>query len=161
MADVYLNEKFVGEVQDTQAFVKQVRDDRRIGKLPETLNVFFDEVNRDVYLDNTKGRCRRPLIIVEDGESKLTQEHTKKLQNREIKWKDLISQKIIEYLDASEEENSYIALSENELTKDHTHLEIGPNIILGITTSLVPYANYGQSTRLNRGSKTQKQSLGL
>ena len=161
MADVYLNEKFIGEVQDTQAFVKQVRDDRRIGKLPETLNVFFDEVNRDVYLDNTKGRCRRPLIIVEDGESKLTQEHTKKLQNREIKWKDLISQKIIEYLDASEEENSYIALSENELTKDHTHLEIGPNIILGITTSLVPYANYGQSTRLNRGSKTQKQSLGL
>ena len=28
-------------------------------------------------------------------------------------------------------------------------------------SSLVPYANYGQSSRLNRGQKTQKQSIGL
>ena len=33
--------------------------------------------------------------------------------------------------------------------------------MLGIVTSLVPYANYDQSSRLNRGSKTQKQGLGL
>jgi DNA-directed RNA polymerase subunit B len=32
---------------------------------------------------------------------------------------------------------------------------------LGVVTSLVPYANYDQSSRLNRGSKTQKQALGL
>jgi len=32
---------------------------------------------------------------------------------------------------------------------------------LGLVTSLVPYGNHDQSSRLNRGSKTQKQALGL
>jgi DNA-directed RNA polymerase beta subunit len=32
---------------------------------------------------------------------------------------------------------------------------------LGTVTSLVPYGNHDQSSRLNRGSKTQKQALGL
>jgi DNA-directed RNA polymerase beta subunit len=32
---------------------------------------------------------------------------------------------------------------------------------MGVVTSLVPYANHDQSSRLNRGSKTQKQALGL
>ena len=48
-----------------------------------------------------------------------------------------------------------------KLTKEHTHMEISPITILGIITSLVPYSNFGQSSRLNRGSKTQKQALGL
>jgi DNA-directed RNA polymerase beta subunit len=47
------------------------------------------------------------------------------------------------------------------LTKDHTHLEISPVAILGLCTSLIPYSNYGSSSRLIRGSKIQKQSLGL
>jgi DNA-directed RNA polymerase beta subunit len=33
--------------------------------------------------------------------------------------------------------------------------------LLGVVTSLVPYGNHDQSSRLNRGSKTQKQALGL
>ena len=48
-----------------------------------------------------------------------------------------------------------------ELTKEHTHLEITPMAMFGLTTSLVPYGNYNQSTRLNAGSKNQKQALGL
>jgi len=33
--------------------------------------------------------------------------------------------------------------------------------LLGLVTSLVPYGNHDQTSRLNRGSKTQKQALGL
>ena len=73
----------------------------------------------------------------------------------------MFNQGVIEYLDAAEEENAYVALNETELTKEHTHVEISPSIIMGLTTSLVPYANFGQSSRLNRGSKSQKQALGL
>ena len=47
------------------------------------------------------------------------------------------------------------------MTPDHTHLEIDSVDVFGVITSLVPFCNHDQSSRLNRGSKTQKQSLGL
>jgi len=161
MVDVYLDEKFIGTVDNPKAFVKAVRKERREKKLPSALNVCYDKDFNEVYLYTSTGRARRPLIVVENGSPKLTKEHIEKLKNNELKWQDLVDQGIIEYLDANEEENALVAIFEKDLTKDHTHLEISPITILGLTTSLVPYANFGQSSRLNRGSKTQKQALGL
>ena len=73
----------------------------------------------------------------------------------------MIEKGIIEYLDAAEEENALVALYEQELTPEHTHLEIDTIDLFGVVTSLVPYGNHDQSSRLNRGSKTQKQALGI
>ena len=84
-----------------------------------------------------------------------------KLEQGELTWNDLIKNEIIEYLDASEEENALVSLYPEELTPKHTHLEIDPMDLFGVVTSLVTYGNHDQSSRLNRGSKTQKQSLGL
>jgi DNA-directed RNA polymerase beta subunit len=103
----------------------------------------------------------RPLIIVENGKSRLTEEHINLLKGGEFRWEDLLRGGIIEYLDAAEEENALVTLNEKDLSNEHTHLEIDKIDFLGVVTSLVPYANYDQSSRLNRGSKTQKQALGL
>ncbi len=54
-----------------------------------------------------------------------------------------------------------VAYTDDDLTTDHTHLEITPGSICGITTSLVPFGNYNPSSRLIIGSKHQKQSLGF
>ncbi|MEK6862199.1 MAG: DNA-directed RNA polymerase subunit B, partial [Nanoarchaeota archaeon] len=161
MIDVYLNDKFVGNVDNPSNITKKIKENRCNGKLPATINVYFNEMLNEIYIETSNGRARRPLIVIENGKSKLNEEHIKKLNNNELKWSDLIEQGIIEYLDAAEEENAYITLNEEEITKDHTHLEINPISILGLTTSFVPYANFGQSSRLNRGSKTQKQALGF
>jgi len=161
MIDVYLNDKFIGNVDHPSNIIKKIKENRCNGKLPVTINVYFNEMLNEIYIETSNGRARRPLIVIENGKSKLNEEHIKKLNNNELKWSDLIEQDIIEYLDAAEEENAYIALNEEEITKDHTHLEINPISILGLTTSFVPYANFGQSSRLNRGSKTQKQALGF
>src|SRR3989338_3423512 len=91
----------------------------------------------------------------------MKEKNIEKLKNNEIKWSDLIKEGVIEYLDASEEEMALIALTEEEITKDHTHIEIGPQVILGVTANLIPFSNFGGSSRLIRGSKIQKQSLGL
>ena len=161
MTDVFINEKFIGTVEDPTDFISKIKAERRNNKIPNAFNVMYDEECDEIKVDTSKGRAIRPLIIVENGKSKLTKEHTKKLIEGGLTWKYLEEEGIIEYLDAAEEENAYVALSEEELTAEHTHLEIGPITILGLCTSLVPYANYGSSSRLNRGSKTQKQSLGL
>ncbi|MDD5331987.1 MAG: DNA-directed RNA polymerase subunit B [Candidatus Nanoarchaeia archaeon] len=161
MIDVFLNEKYIGEVANAKTFMENVKAERRGGKLPATMNIYYDEKSNEIYLDSSKGRARRPLIVVENGKSLLTDDHYEKLKKNELKWSDLLKQGIIEYIDAAEEENIYVALKEEDITKEHTHLEIDPIVILGLTTSLVPFSNFVQSSRLNRGQKTQKQSLGL
>jgi len=161
MTDVYINKKFIGTVEDKDGFIKSIKQSRREGKIPSSVNIFYDESYKEVHIDTLKGRARRPLIIVENGKSKFTDEYARKLNNGELKWKDLVNQGTIEYVDASEEENCYVALNEKDLNEEHTHLEISPLVILGPITSLVPFSNFVQSSRLNRGSKSQKQALGL
>ena len=161
MADVYLNESYVGKTKNAEEFVKNVRERRRAGKITNTLNIMFDKEYNEVYLETGSGRARRPLIIVQNGKSLLTKDHIDKLANNEITWDNLVKSGVLEYLDALEEENAFVALYEEELNERHTHLEIDPITILGLITSVIPYSNFGGSSRLIRGSKIQKQSLGL
>ena len=159
--DVYMNEIFIGKVESPEDFVNKVKEERRNKKIPEELNIFYNDRINEVQIETSKGRARRPLIIVENGKQKLTDQHIEKIKEKTLSWKNLIQDGIIEYIDALEEENCLIALKEEDLTKDHTHLEISPITIIGLTTSQVPFSNFVQSARLNRGSKSQKQSLGL
>ncbi len=161
MAEVYLNSKFIGTVERPLEFVNSVREERRNGAITQNLNISFNEKTNGVELESSKGRARRPLIIVKEGVPLLTEKHIKQLDKNEISWSDLVKQGIIEYLDAAEEDNTLVAFFENELTLKHTHLEITPLSMLGYCASLVPYGNFNQSTRLNAGSKNQKQALGF
>jgi len=161
MAEVYLNSKFVGTVDNPIEFAQKIREERRRGSISEKLNVYYKEQSNEVQLESSKGRSRRPLIIVKDGVPLLTEKHIKQLEKNEISWSDLVKQGIIEYLDAAEEENTLVAFFESELSPEHTHLEITPLAMLGYCASLVPYGNFNQSTRLNAGAKNQKQALGF
>ena len=161
MTDIFLDERYIGSVDNLKEFITKLKKERREKIFLRGLNIFYDTEFNELFLNICNGRARRPLIVVEDGKSKLTKEHIDRLLNDEISWDDLIKEGIIEYLDAGEEENSLISLNENELTNEHTHLEFGAITILGLTTSLVPYANYDAAARLNGGSKNQKHALGL
>jgi DNA-directed RNA polymerase subunit B' len=161
MSDVYLDEKYVGTIENPKQFIKNFVEERRKQKVSSEINVHYDPEFDEVSIHTCTGRVQRPLIIVQNGAPLLTEEIKQKLELGEMRWSDLVEQGIIEHLDANEEENILVALRPQDVTKDHTHLEIDNISILGYITSLVPYANFGQSSRLNRGSKTQKQALGL
>jgi DNA-directed RNA polymerase subunit B len=159
--DVFLNGIFIGSVKSSSEFVSKVREGRREGLFPIQMNIRNDTGFDNVTISTEPGRALRPLIVVEKGNSKLKHEHLIQLEQGEMEWEDLVKKGIIEYLDAAEEENSLVALYETEVTPEHTHLEIDPIDLFGVVTSLVPYGNHDQSSRLNRGSKTQKQALGI
>ena len=161
MVDVYLNSKFIGTIDDGILFIEDVKDLRRKGSLSEEVNLRFDPIAKEVYIHSDASRARRPLIIVKQGKPLLTEKHIEQLKNGEITWSDLVRQGVVEYLDAGEEENAFVAYSEENLTPEHTHLEITPGSISGVTSALVPFGNYNQSSRLIIGSKNQKQSLGF
>ena len=159
--DVFLDGKFIGNVESVEEFIGKIKEKRRNMELPLEMNIKDDHEFDSILISTEPGRALRPLIIVENGVQKLKEDHLSKLEKNEMKWDDLIKEKVIEYLDTSEEENALVALYENELTDEHTHLEIDLMNLFGVVTSLVPYGNHDQSSRLNRGSKTQKQALGL
>src|SRR3990172_1603976 len=159
--EVFFNGIFIGSVKDHLDFVKRAREMRRERKLPYQLNIKDDESFQNVIISTEPGRVLRPVIIIENGTSRLKNEYLVQLENGEMKWDNLLEKGIIEYLDAGEEENALVALYEEEVTPEHTHLEIDATDVFGVVTSLVPYGNHDQSSRLNRGSKTQKQALGL
>lgn len=161
MAEVYLNSKYIGTVDDPQYFVEGVKDLRREGAISENVNVYCNSDAEEVQLWCDEGRARRPLIVVKESKPLLTEKQLKQLSSGEITWPDLVRQGVIEYLDAAEEENALVAYAEEGLTSEHTHLEIAPGAIAGITTALVPFGNYNQSSRLIIGSKNQKQAIGF
>lgn len=160
MAEVYLNGKFIGTVQDSRELVGRFIEERRKGFIPSKANIYLSTTG-DVEIEASNGRLVRPLVVVIEGKPLLTEKHIKKIQKGEMAWDGLISEGVIEYLDAAEEENALVAFTEEELTEKHTHLEISPLAILGLCTSLVPYGNFSPPARINMGSKNQKQAIGL
>ena len=161
MVDIYVNEQFIGTAEDSQLFIEDFKDLRRKGTISEQINVRQDTEYNEIRISCGAGRAQRPLILVKEGKSLLTDKHLEQLTNNEITWMDLVRQGVVEYLDASEEENAFVAYNKEQITPDHTHLEVSPGAICGIATSLVPFANYNQSSRIIIGSKNQKQSLGF
>ena len=161
MSEVFLNGKFVGEVDNGKEYTDSVRTARRSGSVVTNLNLIFDEGMNQVIIETGRGRTRRPLIVVKDGIPLLTEKHIKQLQKDEVGWNDLVAQGVIEYLDAAEEENSLVAFEEKDLTPEHTHLEITPLAMMGIVTTLVPFGDFNPSARLSIGSKNQKHAIGF
>jgi len=160
-SDVFFNGVFIGSVELADDFVKTIRDKRRNGELPLQMNVRNYTAFDTIIISTEPGRVLRPVIVVDSGIPKLTDEHYVQMEQGEISWNDLTSQGIIEYLDAAEEEDCLIALTKDNLTSEHTHLEIDPIDLLGVVTSVLPYTNHNSCAKLIKGSKGYKQALGI
>jgi len=162
---VFVDGNIVGYCNEPEKLTREFREKRRRGEISIEVNIaHFSKIHgeRDeIYVNCDEGRVRRPLIIVENGVSKLQQEHIEKLSSGELSWEDLVKNAIIEYLDAEEEENAYIAISPNVITPDHTHLEIATYTILGICASTIPFAEHNQSPRNSYQAAMAKQALGV
>jgi len=102
MSDVYLNEKYIGKVDNAKGFADSLIKERREGKVPNVLNVHHDNEFDCIYIDTSMGRARRPVIVAKEGKSLLTNEHMERLKRGELGWDDLVQEGVIEYLDASE-----------------------------------------------------------
>ncbi|MEK6891207.1 MAG: DNA-directed RNA polymerase subunit B'' [Nanoarchaeota archaeon] len=159
--DVFFNGAYIGGIEDYNKFISEVRNKRRVQLIPGEISIRYNDELKQIVIFSDTGRVLRPLVIVDNGISRLSEEHIERLKNGEMRWDDLIKHGIIEYIDASEEENAFIALNKNEISKENTHVEVDSIAFLGPVTSVVSFGNHDQSSRLIRGSKTQKQGLGL
>lgn len=161
MVNIFVDGKYVGGTDQPDEFVRNVRNNRRAGELSSQINVAYHPHLNEIEVMSDSGRVRRPAIVVEDGKSLLTKEMIEQLKKGDIGFESLVKAGIIEFLDAEEEENTYIALTLDDLTREHTHLELDPSIILGLSASLIPFPEYDRGDRVNYGAKMVGQSLGV
>ncbi len=158
---MYVNNILIGYVENPDDLIEKLKGLRRRGYLPNEVNFAIYREKQEVKVNCDNGRARRPLIVVENGKPRLTKEHVKKLRNGEISIEKLVREGIIEYLDAEEEEMAYVAIFPEEITEEHTHLEISPYSIFGVSAGIIPFVEYNAAPRNNIGANMMKQALGL
>jgi len=164
-AKVFVDGNIIGYCNAAGEMVRVFREKRRASEISTEVNITYfsksQTLTEEVHATCDEGRVRRPLILVEKGVPKLQPKHLEKLALGEWAWEDLIKNGLIEYLDAEEEENAYVAITNQELTDKHTHLEIATYTILGICASTIPYPEHNQSPRNSYQAAMAKQALGV
>jgi len=162
---IFVDGKLIGFHKNGKKLTESLRDLRRTAKLHPHVGISIYEPDQEgatarLYVNCNAGRVLRPLIIIANNKSLLTDEFIDKISKKLISWSDLIRMGIIELIDANEEENCYVTFDSTN-TKKFTHVEIFPSAILGAGASIIPYPEHNQSPRNTYESAMAKQSLGF
>lgn len=157
---VYLNGQPVGVVREPWRFVRHFRLLRKRGRIQEFVSIYLNDQLNGIFIASDGGRLVRPLIIVENGVSKITQQHIHDLSLGLKDFTDFLREGLIEYLDVNEQINALIALNEDCIEPLTTHMEIEPFTILGIVSGLIPYPHHNQSPRNTYQCAMGKQAIG-
>ena len=109
---VFVDGALIGLVENPRDLVSGLRRMRRKGEIPTEINVSLKEYNGDVIIHTDRGRARRPLIVLEKGKPLITPDDIAKLKDGLIPFDDMVKRGLIEFIDAEEEEDLYIAIHE-------------------------------------------------
>ena len=158
---IFVEGYLLGYTTSPEVLVNTFREMRRKGEISGEANIALYKNYNEIYVNSDEGRIRRPLVVVEDGKPLLKQRYIRNIRQDRWAWSDLVREGIIEHLDADEEENSYIAINNESITSEHTHVEVCPYTILGVGASVIPYAEHNQSPRNTYQAAMAKQAPGV
>ena len=164
---IFVNGDLIGIHKDPESLVEDIKRTRRNATLaipPEKsqeVNARFDKHTNEIFINCDEGRIRRPLLVVENGKLLLTENDVENIREGRSDFRTLLQRGIVEFIDAEEEEDLYVALNEETISPDHTHMEIDPVAIVGVAAGCVPFSEHNSSPRNTMGSAMAKQSLGL
>jgi DNA-directed RNA polymerase beta subunit len=182
--NVFVNGDWIGCCDDALYIAKKYRIKRRALEINPEVSIVWDPTQDEVNFWADAGRIIRPLLIVYNnqrdaaafkGKGKktkffqglaITQQHINDLFAKKINRDYLLKNKIIEYISADEQENTYICpdfhtLVENKtnILKEYTHCDI-PQAMLGFTALTSPYSSHNQAQRIVYQTSQSKQTCG-
>jgi len=162
-ARIILNGRIAGYCQIGSQFTQNIRKMRQKAAIDSHVSIAYESLEKGidrVYVHCNAGRVLRPLIRIRQGRtfgSAIIQD----IQKGNITLDELVESGEIEIIDATEEENYYIAMNSSCIQNKHTHMEIFPPAILGAVAAVIPYPEHNQSPRNTYESAMAKQSLGF
>ncbi|MCG7841008.1 MAG: DNA-directed RNA polymerase subunit B'', partial [Methanomassiliicoccales archaeon] len=120
---VYVNGDLKG-VHDNHVFlVSEMRNRRRSGLLSDEINIRYVEEMDEVIINCDEGRLRRALLVVKDGRLALTRKHIEDIRAGKVHWSDLVREGVLEWVDAEEEEDTFIAVEPYEVPRKCANCE--------------------------------------
>jgi DNA-directed RNA polymerase II subunit RPB2 len=132
---------------------------------PET-SVYHD--GSEIFIDTDAGRCMRPVLCVSDGKLALTRDRILQFTKRKNPsafdgWMRFMQEGLVELIDTSEEDNTYIAFFPQNVHDNpggnYTHCEIHPCTILGPSASLIPFPDHNPASRNSFQANMGKASI--
>jgi len=157
---IFINGTPIALTRQPKQFLNDFRKLRRTGRVSEFVSIYINHHHNAVHIATDEGRICRPLIVVEKAMSKVTSRNLRPLGNGTMEFDDFLARGLVEYLDVNEENDSNIAMYENEIDDITTHLEIEPFTILGAVAGLIPYPHHNQSPRNTYQCAMGKQAIG-
>ncbi len=158
---LFINGTWIGIIKNPLKFKKKFISARRVGLISPYISFSFTSHNKTINICSDEGRLVRPLFYIDDKTISYVKRDIEKLTWNECVWglinkkNDIFMEKsvlsgmkkneiissmaIIEYLDNSEAESSYISTTiekmKNKINNEYTHVEIHPSVIFGIMGS--------------------------
>jgi DNA-directed RNA polymerase II subunit RPB2 len=188
---VFVNGDWIGIHSDPDSLVKNLRSERRQANINIYTGIYWNMENRIIKIYTDAGRLTRPLYIVNaSNKIRITNEYFEKFKKTNFSFNFLVSPKfyeqmqdkmtefnlslefgnegVIEYIDTNEVNNTYMAMSLDDLEEIHipyinefTHCEIHPGLMLGAVAAVIPFSDDNQSPRNCYQCAMGKQSIGL
>ena len=162
LVPVLVNGCIAAYCEDAAVVTQELRALRRQQDLPVDASIISRHNTVFVYTD--AGCCMRPLLVVTNL-GRIATLAGEMMWKTGTLWPRLISQGVIEYIDKEEEEELRVAVNPEDLAGpdgcEYTHLEIHPSTILGLCTSLIPFADHNQAPRNMYQASMGKQAIGF
>lgn len=144
-----VNGVLIGYCRNPKDYVKWLRQRRRDQILPFDVSFVFKKKRNLLSVSCDAGCLTRPIYILEN--LHLFGSIFKEYGNDcSLLWTELLSQGVVEFVDADEETDCVIATTTSEVKLGpggHTHLELYPTTILGVSANLIPHSHMNQSPR--------------
>jgi len=162
---IFVNGDWIGIHKDIDHLLYILKKMRRIISIDPEVSFYYNKRDKELFIQTDSGRAIRPLFISNGTDTVINQTHIQQFKQGIFNWNRCLSEGLIEFIDAAEEENSLIAFKPKDFlsgySDSYTHMEIHPALMLGVSASIIPYPDHNQAPRNCYQSSMGKQAMGV
>ena len=154
---VFINGGWIGMLDVDAAgavdAAEKLRRAKRSGRIHPHTGITYKAARREIWINTEGGRLMRPVLNAA-AMREIRADPSIAPDMDTVDWEGLMrwrtpvgGHSLIEFIDPTETENFYIAMDEETLDGDHTHMEIHPCTVLGTMGSNIPFPDHNQAPR--------------